>query len=291
MSINLKIALALTYILVMAIAMPDARAGVPFVAIDGYGGIAYNPLAYTVYEKGTEIGPIEVGKPRIGMWDIILPQGADSIDWTSVGAAIGFNKRLELSYSFETTDINTVTNIHKTNLGAKFNLLEENTFGSTFVPAVSIGAVWKSTNYTGGDIGTNADSAMSYYLVLTKTIKELPIETLVSAGVFNSRGEVTGLIGFNGVREFTFFGNVDFIPASWVAVGFEYKQGANFGSDGGNYVDADYYNIHVAYLATSQFTAAIAYAHAGSLSAPGAISTSNPKGFGSGLASSLQFAF
>jgi hypothetical protein len=274
-----------------SITTPNARAGVPFVSIDGYGGIAFNPLAYTVFEKGTEMGPIEVGKPRIGMWDIILPQGTNSIDWTSVGAAIAFNNRLELSYSFETTDINAVANIHKTNVGAKISLLDENAFNSSFVPAFSVGAVWKSTNFTGGDIGTDTNNAASFYLVLTKTIKELPVETLISAGVLSSRGEVTGLIGFDSVRKFTFFGNVDFIPVNWLALGFEYKQGADYGSDGGNWVDADYYNIHAAYLVTSQFTTAIAYAHAGSLSAPGAISASNPKGFGSGTVFSLQFAF
>lgn len=269
----------------------NAHAGVPFVSLEGYGGIAFNPVAYTAYEKGTDIGPIEVGKPRVGMWDIILPQGSNAIDWTSIGAAMGFNKRLEISYSFETTDLNQLVNIHKTNVGAKVNLLEENAFGLAYLPALSIGGVWKSTNYPAGDIGTSADSSTSFYLVLTKTIKELPIETLISGGVLNSRDEVTGLIGFNTNRAYTFFGNIDFIPATWLALGFEYKQGANYGSSGGNWVDADYYNIHVAYFATTQFSGAVAYAHAGPFSGPGSISASNAKGFGGGTAFSLQYAF
>jgi hypothetical protein len=76
-----------------------------------------------------------------------------------------------------------------------------------------------------------------------------------------------------------------------LALGFEYRQGANYGSNGGNWVDADYFDIHAAYLATTHFTGAAAYTYAGALSGPGAINASNPKGFGGGLVFSLQYAF
>jgi hypothetical protein len=94
-------------------------AGPPFVNLEGVGGVAFNPLAYLADsgEEFIKIGDINIlAKPRFGAWYVSLPDA--KIDWEAAPSAF-----------------------HKNNIGAKLLLLEENSFETKSVPAISIGAI------------------------------------------------------------------------------------------------------------------------------------------------------
>lgn len=274
--------------LTAALSSGVARAGVPLVNLEGQGGIALNPVAYPAWQDGLKVGILEIGKPRIGAWYVNLNDS--SIDWPTVGIAEAFNNRLELSFGYESVAISGVFNAHKENLGAKLLLLEENAFGTRFLPAVSVGSQWKRTTFPVA--GPAKNNGFDFYLVATKLVPELPRPVLLSAGVLSTKGMVNGIIGFNSERKFAFFGNVDIIPLSWLALGFEYKMGANYGAAGGGYVDADYFEVHAAWFVTSDVTFVASYGRAGRKSDPNSpTSKSNPVGFGGGPVISAQYVF
>ena len=117
----------------------------------------------------------------------------------------------------------------------------------------------------------------------TKLIKQTPLPVLVSVGGLSSQGIVTGVLGFDSQRDTTFFTNVDVLPLSNVALGYEFKRGASYS----NWHDANYYDLHAAWFATSNLTLVAAFVDAGS-------NTQLPNvgfGLGKGIVLSTQYAF
>lgn len=269
-------------------------AGPPFNNLEGVGGVAFNPLAYTAgtsfTEKGETLSWKEAfseppphkdifAKPQIGGWYIHLPSAAvDGADWTTLSIADSFfYKRLEVSYGFENVNLNKDENIHKHSVGAKLLLVKENYLDKAFIPAVSVGGIYKWTSAS-----TDLDSSgWDFYAVATKTITQLPVPVLLSAGVLSTSGVATGVLGFDHGRRYTFFGNIDFIPIKQVVIGFEYKQGARFA----HVNNASYFDVHAAWLVTRSLSLIGAYVNAGSSSSTSKV------GLGSGLVLSAQYAF
>jgi hypothetical protein len=262
-----------------------AFAGAPFNNLEGVGGIALNPLAYTAGTNNTDkhegFSVADVfSQPQIGAWYVSLSQPY-KIGWTSLGVAETLFKRVEVSYGYQAIDIQGLKNIEKHNFGGKLLLLEENFKELNFLPAISVGAIFKNTSVD--KLAASDDSSSwDYYLVATKLITQLPVPVLLSAGVLSTQGKVTGILGYDKDRETTFFGNIDIIPIKQIAVGFEYKQGARFD----DYKDADYWNVHAAWFVNQNFTIIAAYANAGDSKA-----TDGKLGLGDGLVVSLQYAF
>ncbi|MDR3672774.1 MAG: DUF3034 family protein [Holophaga sp.] len=260
-----------------------AHAGAPFVGLDGVGGIAFNPLAYLA---GTPTKDCFVAKPEVGMWYIGLCNS--SIDWTTYGIATSLWKRVEVSYGFETVDISKVDNVHKNTFGAKLLVVSENANQTKWIPAISLGAKRKNTSYS---VGADTKSyGYDYYVVATKLVTQLPVPVLLSVGAQSTKEEVTGVIGFNKERKIIHYGNIDFIPVSWLCVGAEYRSGPDYGASGGNYKDADYFNLHAAYFASKQLSVAMAYTNAGKNTFNGGEGGSR-LGFGGGYVLSIQYAF
>ena len=262
------------------------HAGVPLNNLEGVGGIAFNPLAYTAgqpFGEGSEVGKV-ISKGQYGAWYVNLDQPNavthQTVDWTNISAAFTVLKRLELSYGFQDVNLDvTGGNIHKSNIGAKASLITENQWGLNFVPAVSVGTIYKDTNYA----GAARDHSWDYYLVATKLVKQTPLPVLVSAGALSSQGIVTGVLGFDRQRDTTFFTNVDVLPLSNVALGYEFKRGASYS----DFHDANYYDLHAAWFATSNLTLVAAFVDAGS-------HTQLPNagfGLGKGIVLSTQYAF
>ena len=248
-----------------------SRAGVPLTNLEGVGGIAFNPLAYTA---GTPVEGLPVNKPQFGGWYVRL--GDVKVDWTSIGAAETVFKRLEVSGGYETIAQNKQNIIHKNNYGAKLNVLDENAGGTNYVPAISVGAIYKHTDAA----ATNAVGA-DYYGVATKLIKELPRPVLVSAGALSTKAHTTGVFGFDKDRKTTFFGNIDVLPVSVVALGFEYKQGAEFS----DFKNASYWDAHAAWFYDPHLTLVAAYVNAGDEK------STTKVGLGKGVVLSAQYAF
>lgn len=253
----------------------SAQGGVPLNSLQGNGGVAFNPLAYPVGQNQEEGSKSPLSKPQFGAWYVNL--GDVNVDWTAIGVAETFFNRLELSYGYEAIAQDGAVSIHKDNLGAKLLLIPENAGGRAWVPAVSVGTLYKSTDYS----SAANDAAFDFYAVATKLITQLPRPVLVSGGVLSTKEQVTGVYGFNEDRDLTLFGNIDVLPVSFLALGLEYKQGASFDT----FKNANYWDAHAAWFVNKNLTLVVAYVNAGD-------ETSTSKtGLGDGLVLSAQYAF
>ncbi|MCZ7591863.1 MAG: DUF3034 family protein [Kiritimatiellae bacterium] len=157
----------------VALTSLSALAGAPFTSIEGYGGAAFNPLAWPSGQNKTEGDESLISNPQIGVWYVNL--GDVDVDWTALGAGVTVADRLELSYAYELIAPNG-KNLTKNNVGAKVNLLRENT-GSAATPAISVGAVYKTISDTAEGID---DNDFDYYVVATKLITQTPVPVVLS---------------------------------------------------------------------------------------------------------------
>ena len=269
-----------------------AYAGVPLNNLQGVGGIAFNPLAYTAGQPwdGGETNVFNgiVSKPQVGGWYVNLSDS--DINWFAIGTAITFAERLEVSYGYGFTDAKKYgdKSIDSNNLGAKLRILDENAFDTQWVPAIAVGAVYKHTNTDlAGAFGLDKDG-FDYYVVASKLVKETPIPVLLSLGILYSDEVVNGVIG-HGHYDVSYFANIDVLPSENIAVGFEYKSGVDAETSGIR--NHDYYDGHVAWFVTPQLTLVGAYAYTGDRDR--FYRDGNPKnlGFGSGLVLSVQYQF
>ena len=269
-----------------------AYAGVPLNNLQGVGGIAFNPLAYTAGQPwdGGETNVLNgiVSKPQVGGWYVNLSDS--DINWFAIGTAITFAERLEVSYGYGFTDAKKYgdKSIDSNNLGAKLRILDENAFETQWVPAIAVGAVYKHTNTDlAGAFGLDKDG-FDYYAVASKLVKETPIPVLLSLGILYSDEVVNGVIG-HGHYDVSYFANIDVLPSENIAVGFEYKSGVDAETSGIR--NHDYYDGHVAWFVTPQLTLVGAYAYTGDRDR--FYRDGNPKnlGFGSGLVLSVQYQF
>jgi hypothetical protein len=256
-------------------------AGPPFNNLEGVGGVAFNPLAYLADSDGEgshfKVGNTDIiGKPRFGAWYVSLDKV--KVDWTAIGVADTFFKRLEVSYGYETIAQDNATTKRKNNIGTKLLLLPENSFNTKFLPAISVGSIFKHTSNVG--LGVDA-SGTDYYLVATKLITQLPRPVLLSGGVLSTKGKVTGVFGFDKDRAETLFGNIDVVlPWNFIA-GFEYKQGARYK----DFKNANYWDAHIAWTPNKNLSLVLAYVDAGDHK------SAKVTGLGNGVVLSAQYAF
>ena len=263
-------------------------AGPPFNNLEGVGGVAFNPLAYLA-DSGEEFikaGDTNiVAKPRFGAWYVNLPDA--KIGWTSIGVATTLLKRLEISYGFQNIAWEDHPTFHKNNIGAKLLVLDENAFGTKFVPAISVGTIYKNTSHNSlrqvADFNSLRSSGQDWYAVATKTITQLPVPVIISGGVLSTQEYVTGVLGFSGDRKLTGFANIDLILPKGFVVGFEFKQGARFS----NVQNTNYWDAHLAWIPNKNLTLIAAYTVTGDYGKAGNTRT----GLGNGLVLSAQYAF
>jgi hypothetical protein len=258
-----------------------SQAGVPFNNLEGVGGVAFNPIAYLADCEGDQnrfkVCSLAVtGLPRFGGWYVNLD--SVNVDWTAFGVADTFFKRVEVSYGYETIAQSGASTKHKNNVGAKVLLVQENLNGNKFIPAISVGSIYKTVSPTG--VGVD-DSDFDFYLVATKLITQLPRPVLLSAGVRSTKGKVTGVFGFDKNRKETAFANLDLLVTDKIVVGYEYEQGARFS----DFKNADYWDAHVAWLVNKNLSLIAAYVNAGDQK------SSKRVGLGDGVVLSAQYAF
>jgi hypothetical protein len=287
------IILAALFTLVFGSLTSRVFAGPPFVNLEGVGGVAFNPLAYLADsgEEFIKIGDTNiVAKPRFGAWYVNLPDA--KIDWTNFGVATTLLKRLEISYGYQTINWENHPTFHKNNLGAKLLVLKEDAFDTKFVPAFSIGTIYKTTsNKSLRDAGLNSlrSTGQDWYAVATKTVSLLPVPVIVSGGVLSSQEFVTGVLGFHNKRKITGFFNIDLVLPKGFVVGYEFKGGENFTSFKNN----NYWDAHVAWIPNKNLTIIAAYTATGSYDRS-AVSSGGSKlrqGLGNGFVLSAQYAF
>lgn len=272
-------------------AAATAYGGVPLNNLQGTGGIAFNPLAYTAgqpWEGGGTNSLDEVAsKPQLGAWYVNLNDAG--VNWWAGSAALTFAKRLEVSagYGFVNAHKYGDKSINTYNLGAKAKLLDENAFDTEWVPAVAVGGVYKYTDSRTVDaLGLDKDG-FDAYIVATKLVTETPWPVLLSAGLLYSDEVVNGVVGHNHY-DVVAFGNVDVLPAENVAIGLEYKQGVDAGDGIRNH---DYWDGHVAWFVNDKFTLVAAFAETGDKDKFRRGGSAKNLGVGSGLVLSVQYQF
>lgn len=266
-------------------------AGVPLNNLQGTGGIAFNPLAYTAgrtwEEGGTNTLDKIVSKPQVGSWYVNLTDA--DIHWFALGTAVTVLERVEISGGYGGINAHKYgdRSINTYNVGAKFRFLDENAFDTAWVPALAVGGVYKYTDSKTVDaLGLDHDG-FDGYIVASKLVKETPIPVLLSVGGLLSDEVVNGVVGHNDYGA-AVFGNIDIIPVKEVAIGFEYKQGVDVGDGITNH---DYYDAHVAWFVTDALTLVGAYAYTGDKDKFYRKGSTKDLGVGGGFVLSVQYQF
>ena len=266
-------------------------AGVPLNNLQGTGGIAFNPLAYTAgrswEEGGTNTLDKIVSKPQVGSWYANLTDA--DIHWFALGTAVTVLERVEISGGYGGINAHKYgdRSINTYNVGAKFRFLDENAFDTAWVPALAVGGVYKYTDSKTVDaLGLDHDG-FDGYIVASKLVKETPIPVLLSVGGLLSDEVVNGVVGHNDYGA-AVFGNIDIIPVKEVAIGFEYKQGVDVGDGITNH---DYYDVHVAWFVTDALTLVGAYAYTGDKDKFYRKGSTKDLGVGGGFVLSVQYQF
>ena len=284
-----------------------ATAGVPLNNLQGTGGIAFNPLAYTAGlpwdgdDGGDTTNAVEhsalngkVSRPQLGAWYVNLNDAG--INWWAGSAALTFVDRVEVStgYGFVNAHKYGDKSINTYNVGAKVRFLDENAFDTSWVPALAVGGVWKYTDSRTVEAFHLDDNGFDGYVVASKLITQTPVPVLLSAGLLLSDEVVNGVVGHNDY-DVVAFGNIDVLPAENVAIGLEYKQGVDAGdtrATGGHSIrNHDYWDAHVAWFITKQLTFVAAFAETGDKDKFYRKGSVKNLGVGSGAVFSLQYQF
>ena len=268
-----------------------ALAGVPLNNLQGTGGIAFNPLAYTagLPWEGGETNALNgiVSKPQVGTWYVNLTDA--EINWFVLGGAFTLFDRLEISGGYAGINAHKYgdNRISTYNVGAKLRFLDENAFDQPWVPALAVGGVYKYTNSDTVDaLGLDHDG-FDGYVVASKLITETPIPVLLSVGGLLSDEVVYGVVGHNDYGA-AVFANIDLIPVEQIAIGFEYKQGVDVGDGITNH---DYFDGHVAWFVNKQLTLVGAYAYTGDKDRFYCDGHTDRLGVGGGFVLSVQYQF
>ena len=277
-------------------------AGVPLNNLQGTGGIAFNPLAYTaglpwdddgggdstnVVEKTDSALNGVVSRPQLGAWYVNLNDAG--VNWWAASAALSFADRVEVSggYGFVNAHKYGDKSINTYNLGAKVRFLDENSFETAWVPALAVGGVYKYTDSRTVEALGLDDDGFDAYVVASKLITQTPVPVLLSAGLLLSDEVVNGVVGHNDY-DVVAFGNIDVLPAENVAIGVEYKQGVDAGDSIRNH---DYWDAHVAWFVTKRLTLVAAFAETGDKDKFYRKGSTKNLGVGSGAVFSIQYQF
>ena len=268
-----------------------ANGGVPLNNLQGTGGIAFNPLAYTAGSPwdGSNSNALNkvVSKPQVGAWYVNLNDAG--VNWWAGSAALTFAERLEVSagYGFVNAHKYGDKGINTYNLGAKLRLLDENAFDTSWAPAIAVGGVYKYSDSSTVKALNLDNDGFDAYVVASKLVTQTPWPILLSAGLLLSDEVVNGVVGHNDY-DVVGFGNIDILPADNVASGVEYKQGVDAGDGIRNH---DYWDAHVAWFVTKQLTLVAAFAETGDKDKFYRNGSAKNLGVGSGAVFSIQYQF
>ena len=299
---NSKIVRTVISLSAAALTSAAVYGGVPLNNLQGTGGIAFNPLAYTAGLPWDDDGggdstnavektdsPLNgvVSRPQVGAWYVNLNDAG--INWWAGSAAISFADRVEVSggYGFINAHKYGDKSINTYNIGSKLKFLDENAFDTSWVPALAVGGVYKYTDSRTVDALGLDDDGFDAYVVASKLITQTPVPVLLSAGLLLSDEVVNGVVGHNDY-DVVAFGNIDVLPAENVAIGVEYKQGVNAGDGIRNH---DYWDAHVAWFVTKQLTLVAAFAETGDKDKFYRHGSAKDLGVGSGAVFSIQYQF
>lgn len=226
-------------------AKPTKGPPLPVHTIEGYGGGAITPTAYLVNAgpKGTTFG-----LPAVSATGVYIGHGKNLGTLAITETLFG---HVELGYGFsrfgignakdaikDATGVEVRDDVYLHNFNVRFGVLDENAFGLSFLPAVTVGVHYKHNvgiksidRRLGGaltSIGLDGSDAVDFTLTASKTFGDVfghPL--IVSAGLRNSQDAWLGYLGFSDERAFTFEANAIYIPTNWLAIAYEFRQKNN----------------------------------------------------------------
>jgi len=286
-----KVAVSFLVFWFWVFSVSEIWAGPPLTNAEGVGGCALNPFAYLANPiKEGKTGPYNssyFGYPQIGIWKVGLydnkPVGR--IDWYTIGINVTFFNRLELGYSHEYVDIENLKNVGKDNFSAKINLIRDGDFGIRLLPALSVGAIYKSTSVDPDDVGADDDDDFDYYIVATKMFSDFPLPIMINAGLLFTKGIVRGVLGFGDDRDTVFFGNIETVVFKKFIVGWEYEAKVDTEANNRDIRTHAMWEAHLAYMPTSDLMLVVSYAYTGDKDHTGEYA------FGNAYVLSLQYSF
>jgi hypothetical protein len=215
----------------------------PFHTIEGYGGGAITPMAYLV--NPGKPGDI-FGLPSVAVSYVNL--GSKNLEaFTLTETILG---RVELGFGADRLDLgNTPGDIKRAtgvdigtsdvwlyNFNARFLLLPENSFNTSWLPALTLGTEFKYNGNIadinqrlGGaltSIGYNHSSGEDLTLTATKMLPKFAFgrPLIVTAGWRESQAANLGFLGFGQDWSGTFEGNVAILPTDWLLIAYEFRQ-------------------------------------------------------------------
>jgi hypothetical protein len=279
----------------VTVAPPEEKAPpLPLHTIEGVGGLVITPVAYLVNPgaKGTILGLPSFSTTYVK---------ANQKNIEAFGVSETLFGRLELSYSPSRFGLGTLGNsIHSAtgiqlnrsdvflhNFNARALLLPENSFGLSFLPAVTAGAQFKindgiaSINDQLGralsSIGYEHKNGVDFTLTATKAFPNVFNRTLlISTGLRVSKASQLGYVGFGDTYRPTFEGNIAYslTPRLWLAG--EYRQKANPYDRIGNLVrpERSWWTTGLAFIVNNHATVTAGYGHFGNV-----LDTYENKGF------------
>ena len=215
----------------------------PIHTIEGYGGLAMVPTAYLV-NPGPK-GQI-FGLPAISGTAIYIGHDKNLETLAITDTLWG---RIELGYGMsrfglgdgqdaikKATGVEVRDDVYLHNLNARFMLVEENSFGWNWMPALTAGVHYKINegvddidDKLGGALsktGLESNQGVDFTFVGTKMFPELVFgrPLILSLGLRNSDAAWLGYLGFGDNRHTTFEGSVVVLATNWLAFCYEYRQ-------------------------------------------------------------------
>lgn len=220
----------------------------PFITIEGQGGGAITPMAYLV--NPAPEGKI-FGKPSVA-FDVI---GLNSKSLNTFMITENLFGRVELGFAADDFNLGTLpgdiyeftggaaggteigrSNVFLYNFSARGLLVKENAGENEWVPAVTIGAIFKTNDgirqinqSLGGaleTIGYARENGTDFTLTATKTLPTAffgkPL--IVTAGLRESQAANLGFLGFSDTYKTSFEGSVAILPFDRWLFAYEFRQ-------------------------------------------------------------------
>ena len=193
----------------------------------------------------------------------------DDYSLQTIGLAINYHDRIELSYSRMTFGIDAgAPDIRMNVVGAKYRLFGDIVYSD--LPQVSVGIQHKSLVDFGipASVGAKDDSGTDVYITASKVWLDGPFHrtVLLDLNARLSKGNQIGLLGFGGDEDndydLTFEGAAGlFLNRHWLA-GFEYRQKSDHLSA---VKEDDWFDLFVTYLPNKSLSITAAYLNLGDI--------------------------
>jgi hypothetical protein len=268
--------------------MVSAGPPLPTHNVEGNSGVFITSTAYLV--NPPEDGEV-FGKPSFSTTFTTIGEK----DLESFVVTENILGRIELGYAFERiglgdwpADVKAATGIHVDNhaflhnFNARYMVIKEGDFDSTWMPAITLGAHYKLNEghndinkQTGGlcdALGVDHNDGIEFTAVATKTIADwLPNPLIISAGLRNGDAVHTGLLGFAGERRTTFEASVIYFLTDRLLLASEFRQKPNFCDEfsaGGKHLikaENDWWDVCLGYVVNDHLTIAGGYANVGNV--------------------------